>query len=108
MYSGGIQLSARLRMDASCDEASRETSDRAGCFPWAGDTTAALFYDIAGGIRSSATPLGGIYDSRKPEDLALWPQGTSTPGNGPVPSGMKISAVTWCDGWLSKMTFSTR
>jgi len=48
--------------------------DPAAGFSWAGDTAGAFFFDPRGD-QQSGDPLGQIYNSLDPADLAAWPNG---------------------------------
>ena len=58
IFNTGLQIAGLIPVDAG--------------FPWAGDTTAAYFFDARGTQQHSA-PLEPVYDSQNPDDLANWP-----------------------------------
>ncbi len=58
IFNGGLQVAAIVPGYASP--------------PWAGDTVGAYFFD-GRGDQTAGTPLTGLYDSRRADDLAAWP-----------------------------------
>jgi len=77
IHSAGPQIFGVIPRSPACTGSARESGRDAGCFPWAGDTTGAFFFDHSG-IRSHGRPLSEIYVSTDSADVAEWPR--SLPG----------------------------
>ena len=75
IYDAGISVVGITPRASGCTDSIKVLSRVHDCFPWAGDTTGAVFQRNF----NNATPVAGVFDSRSPSDLAGWPAEGSIP-----------------------------
>ncbi|MEO5509221.1 MAG: hypothetical protein ABIV28_08450, partial [Longimicrobiales bacterium] len=71
VFSSGLQVAGIIRAEAGCTRTTRAKVTPT-CFPWSGDTTAALFFEGSGALHHG-TPITEMFNSLDADDIANWP-----------------------------------